>query len=501
MDKDSIRVRGTGPGKILNINILKKFAEVDNREKVKELQEKIDSLQDELNSWKDTLAATKNQQEKSTTAQQSFASEFPKWFSLGKIQLTAIKELKAHFETEIIGLAEKIRELTKKIKLQEKKIQVLTNKLYQVKSSGTQESDSFYELEIILAGEMKADFDLEIDYMVHGAYWIPLYDILIFEEKVEIYLKANLYNETEVDWKEVTLDISTANIRPVKMEKPTPYNIDHTHSITRYGSGKKRKGGRMGRKNAPMKQMVYSKMDSFAQTNVMEEMIAQESFEPDPSPKIESNEADVSDNLGVQVYNLKTMFTIESSQEPKPIQLLREELPAIKQYYWTCITPGRVLVNNKIKNRDHLILPGDAKIYVKGEFIGSTELDLIAPHQEFKIGERVTYDVKVKKEMKAKKKVKEGAFKGKNATTYEYNIEIENLNKASEELIMYERIPHSISEKIKVKLLDISEDPATNVINVMKFVLKMDKIPSKKVIKYSYQVISEKDIYINPPLP
>lgn len=227
-----------------------------------------------------------------------------------------------------------------------------------------------------------------------------------------------------------------------------------------------------------------------AQINVMNER-----------PILQSIQADINSNLGVQVYNLPTRFTIPSNRDPKPIHLLKEELPSILQYFWSCSSPNRVLVNNKIRNRDHLILPGDAKIYVNDEFIGTCELGLIAPNQEFKLGERITYDIRIKKLMKAKKKEKEGVFKGKNAMTYEYSIEIENLKNVNDELIMYERIPHSVSEKIKVKFLEISETPSTNLLNVLKWVIKMDKVQRKKIIKYSYQVISDKDISIVPPLP
>ena len=103
--------------------------------------------------------------------------------------------------------------------------------------------------------------------------------------------------------------------------------------------------------------------------------------------------------------------------------------------------------------------------------------------------------------MKAKQKQKEGTFKGKRAISYKFAIQIENLNDVKEQLILFERIPHSVSEKIKVKLGEFSEKYARNIMNVLKFVLNMSEIKGKKVITYDYDIIYDKDITIYPPLP
>ena len=118
------------------------------------------------------------------------------------------------------------------------------------------------------------------------------------------------------------------------------------------------------------------------------------------------------------------------------------------------------------------------------------------------MGERVSYDIRIKKIMKEKSKQKEGVLKGKKAVSYKYDIEIENLNGAKEQLILYERLPHSISERIKVKLGDFSDKYVRNVMNVFKFVVDLDKINGKKkVITYNYDVIYDKDVNVYPTLP
>ena len=62
-------------------------------------------------------------------------------------------------------------------------------------------------------------------------------------------------------------------------------------------------------------------------------------------------------------------------------------------------------------------------------------------------------------------------------------------------------IPHSVSERIKVKLGEFSDEPASNVMNVLKYVIDMSAVKEKKSITYDYEVVYEKDVQISPPLP
>jgi uncharacterized protein (TIGR02231 family) len=392
-----------------------------------------------------------------------------------------------------------LRKLNEENNETEIKINEVASKINQLGYSTRRDVNSYFRILVILDAEKESDFSLELSFTVSGASWQPFYDIIIGEnQKVQISLMGNVFNRTGVDWNEIDLEISTASVTPVKMDKPTPYNINHYIPTVYHPPSPMKARGRM---SAPS---GGARMDFVAQRSISsDEMVLDDLIEAEPAPPPELNivESTVSSNFGIQVYTLNTKFTIKSDKNPKPIPLFKQELPSIKQYFWSTSSPDRVLCNNKIKNKDRLILPGSAKVYVGDEFIGETSLELIGPNEEFKLGERITYDVKVKKEMKAKNKSKEGAFKGKTAINYQFTIEISNLKSVTEDLILFDRVPHSISEKIKVKLGDFSIEPDSNVMNVLKFVLNMEEIKEKRVITYNYEINHEKDLDIRPNLP
>jgi len=495
MEENSVRIKGLGPGKIINILIEKIYSDDLIKEKTKILTEKREGLFKKQKELDDTLRDSQDFKQKTILAHNRFSEEFPKWFSKGKVDIASVKEMNSLFKEQINEISKEIRNYTEELSELQKEIDKLNNKINQLGYSNQNQSESYYKVSVVLDAAKEADIMIELLFMVYDAYWTPFYDISINGEDVEVNLLANVYNHTEIDWNNVNLNISTATTEPVVLEKPEPYHIDHQgYPVSRITSlptgGLRGAGSENGR------------LDVAAQCNVAyeEAIIMGEHITPDIT-ELETVDSSMSSNFGIQTYNLKSKFTIVSDKNPKPVHLFKDKLPSIVQYFWTPMSPDRVLCNNKIRNKDRLMLPGPAKVYVNDEYIGETQLDLIAPNQEFKLGERITYDITVKKLMKAKQKQKEGTFKGKRAISYKFAIEIENLNSVKEQLILFERIPHSVSEKIKVKLGDFSDKYARNVMNVLKFVLNMSEIKGKKVITYNYDVIYDKEVIVYPPLP
>ncbi|MHA1792095.1 MAG: mucoidy inhibitor MuiA family protein [Promethearchaeota archaeon] len=494
LDKDSLRVKGTGPGKIANIIIEKKFTEHVNKEEIAKLMEELQEFEIKERRLKDSKENIKIMKENEITAMNSFSNEFSKYYSLGKINIDQIKKLSELFDTRLDELSTKILDINIQLEDIKRVINKLKNEIKFLNRNKNIPATSYNEIIIVLDARESGEFKLELNYTIPDASWEPFYDIIIGNEDVEIDLMANVYNNSELDWNDVNITISTASTKPVKIQKPSPFEIDEFVQVSR-PTMLKASHLEMARARLSGKKLVMNALPPAPPPApmAMEEPIIEE--------EIEKVSADISSNLGVQVYKINTRFTIPSDKNPKPIPLHHEKLESNIEYFWSTLEPSRVLCNNKVKNKEHLFLPGKAKVYVNDEYIGETYLDLIAPNEEFKIGERVSYDIKITKSLKKKRKQKEGALKGKRSISYKYEIKIENLNKVKDKLILYDRIPYSISERIKVKIISFSDEPKENVLNVIKFELDMGEIKEEKTIMYEYEVIYEKDVMITPPLP
>ncbi len=133
------------------------------------------------------------------------------------------------------------------------------------------------------------------------------------------------------------------------------------------------------------------------------------------------------------------------------------------------------------------------------EFLGETSIPVIAPKEEFKLGTRVSYDLKIDKKLVDRSKGKK-AVKGRLKNNYEYKITIKNLNNIDDDLVVYDRIGHSYSENIKVIINEILPEPARKKLGVLKWKFSMKGV-EEKTITYKYTVDYKKDIHITPALP
>ncbi|MFX1256823.1 MAG: DUF4140 domain-containing protein, partial [Promethearchaeota archaeon] len=87
MEKNSVRIKGLGPGKIVNIIIEKIYSDELIKEKIKILTDKRENLGKKRKELNDTLRDTKEFKQKTILAHNRFSEEFPKWFSIGKVDI------------------------------------------------------------------------------------------------------------------------------------------------------------------------------------------------------------------------------------------------------------------------------------------------------------------------------------------------------------------------------------------------------------------------------
>ena len=69
-----------------------------------------------------------------------------------------------------------------------------------------------------------------------------------------------------------------------------------------------------------------------------------------------------------------------------------------------------------------------------------------------------------------------------------------------EELTIFDRIPHSYSENIKVNVIEMTPEPDKKEMGIIKWKFDLKGL-DEKVIHYKYNVEYKKDITITPSLP
>ena len=208
---------------------------------------------------------------------------------------------------------------------------------------------------------------------------------------------------------------------------------------------------------------------------------------------------------GVQRFKIPKKMNIQSDENKHPVMLQSFEAKSSRLFYWNSVDQ-QVIAQEKIKNGEITLLPGKAKCYVEGDFVGETNIKVISPSEEFKIGTRLSYEMKVEKKLKVRDVDKKGITKGKRENDYEYEIKINNYRKEESAITVIDRLPHSTDADIEVEPQKkhveeyIVPNPKKYELGIATWDLKLTAEEEFK-IKYKFSVKFGKDVTINPSLP
>jgi uncharacterized protein (TIGR02231 family) len=107
----------------------------------------------------------------------------------------------------------------------------------------------------------------------------------------------------------------------------------------------------------------------------------------------------------------------------------------------------------------YTLLPGTANLFAGDEFIGATELELVAPQGEIELYLGPDDRVKVERELK-RREVDKKFIGDKRRLHYAYEITLENLLPTEARVTLHDQIPVSRHEDVKVKLSAAEPEPS-----------------------------------------
>jgi len=490
-DRDSIRVKGRGSGTILNINVKEQFAEKYSKEEVNQMEVDIKRLDQETAVVQESISLQETKIAKMATARGEFFQQVGGWYAAGEIEVNGIDDLNDALGNIQNTAVDSISALGDQLEDLQRQRDVLLRKLQTVRDRSAVKR--FWEVHIIMAVEVAGEISLDLAYQVPNAGWQALYDAHIEEGQVNLKIIANVWNSTEEDWNDILVEVSTATLTAISAVKPTPLilrqfvsrtgKVDEDFKARRRPMGRKAGGGLL----AP----------AAPESSAVVDGLLAPSLEPAPAPEVAASLADA---MGVQSYNLPERISIPSEKTPHPVVLTNATLESSKKLFWSSTQPQLVVAQDVVTNGDLLLLPGKVKSYYEGEYVGETSIAAVAPKETFKLGSRLSYEVKVTKKLVDRSRAKQ-AVKGRFVQHYEYEMIVENLSKVDAPLKIYDRIPHSNSDKIKIEP-DFSEFEPTKKpkLGVIKWKMDLKDVDSVSW-KYRYAVNYDKNITIDPPLP
>ena len=296
-------------------------------------------------------------------------------------------------------------------------------------------------IEILFNATQEETVRLNVQYLVKGALWEPLYKISVPMDLSELDLTmfARISQKSGEDWNKIALSVS--NVIPVKgvrFPEISPWTLDIPRPAPTL-----------------LKRSQAKVMAEAPDAIEFDEEIQSSAGVPAEYASASAKELPLSFE-----YKMPFPVDINSREQFSILPLLTKKL-SVETFHYS--VPGQTNLTFLIADAkaDKELLAGKLNVYFGGRYIGNTYLSEKKPAEPFSLNLGADRDVKVQRK-KLKDKVKETYFgtiqRDTVVRSFSYKIIAENIKDRPVTLKVVDRVPVSKTDKIEVK--DIRLTPA-----------------------------------------
>lgn len=443
-------------------------------------------------------------------------------------------------QTELINNYDALGE--KSIKLNSLLVQ-LNSKLEINTKKEDKSSDG--KLIIQVMNEIAGNVDFEINYLTSDASWKPFYDLRAnsIDEPMEIMYKAEVKQETGIDWKKIKLTLSSGNpnqnnqapnINPwfLRYQESTNLNgfIDNESKleevvVVAYGAQKKkdlagaspgikiRGAATLDKKAQPLvvingvpstqEAMDGLSPESIKSVNVLKDASATSIYgsrgangvilvttkQMDDYTSITENQLNIS-------FDIDIPYDILSNGKAHSVALKEIKIPATFKYYAAPrVEKEAFLLAEIVDYSKYNLLKGEANIIFEGMYVGKTTINPSQTSDTLNLSMGRDKKITIKREKVADKSGTK-FLSSKKEQTFTYDITARNNKKEAAQLLLKDQYPLSSDKEIEIELLQSDGAKVNAETGILTWHLDLKPNETKK-IRISYRVKYPKDKVID----
>jgi len=472
LDQQSIQVAGKGSFVIMGIAHQQNYLNEHNVPRsLKVLRDSLEGLQRQLlleQSQKEIL----NKEEQMLLSNQKVG---------GANQNLTVAELKGMADfyrarlSEIVTNRMKQDDKIKKINLQMARIQNQINEQNELYSLNTS------EIVVSLSADAATSVDLEVIYVVANAGWYPIYDLRAINTKspVQLSYKANVFQSTGEEWRNVKLKLSTANpnLGGLKPELYTWY-LDFDRPVVYYNQ-KNRATGAVSRSAPEAAEMKVAEQEDMAA----------------PAETTASFVTTIQTSLNTE-FDIALPYTVTSANKPTLVDIRNHELKADYQYSVAPKLDLDAFLLARITGwEEYSLLPGEANVFFEGTFVAKTFIDPNNIKDTLSVSLGRDKRIVVKRE-KLKDFSTRRAIGANQRDSYAWEISVRNTKAEPIKITVEDQIPVSSNSQIEVTTVDTGGARYSKDTGKLVWEFELPASGNKKMV-FKYEVKYPKDKVIS----
>ncbi|MBN1107244.1 MAG: mucoidy inhibitor MuiA family protein [Bacteroidales bacterium] len=470
IDAQSIRVSGYGNFTILSVNHQNNYLQnLEELPEIRSIRSQIETLQIKVEDEKSEISVLKEKEAFLIANRAILAS---KQGAVTPDQLKAMMDL---YTGSMDQVATTILKKNRLIKDFENQITALQNQINDRKGKKQLPSG---EITVSVSSTKPGTGKFTISYVVSNAGWHPSYDIRVedISKPVSIFYKANVFQNTGVDWKDVKLSFSNANPWIAgTMPLLPPWFIDfYVPPQARYLSGRAASVNTARKSEAPA--MVEMAADA-------------ETFKA-----VEASPVAVEKQVGETTvsFDIAVPYSIASDGKIQTIEIQRTASPA--EYKYVSIpklSPHAYLTGNITNWAEQNLQSGEVTLYFENTFVGKSFLNVNQLSDTLTLSLGTDNSILVKRE-KRKDFTSKRVIGANKTDIFSFLITVRNNKATGIKITLNDQIPVSTNSSITVEAQELSGGRLNTQTGEVKWDLEVKPRETRELI-LSYSVKYPKD--------
>jgi len=345
-------------------------------------------------------------------------------------------------------------------------------------NSSKEEKISKGKIIIQVMNEIAGNVDFGINYLSGAANWKPFYDLRSnsVAEPINMMYKAQVIQNTGIDWKKVKLTLSSGNPNQ-NNQAPTinPWFLRHQklQGFNDFDSDK-----------SELKEVVVVGYGTKTK-NIGKEAISSI-----------SNYTTVNENQLNISFDIDIPYDILSNGKAHSVALKEIKIPASFKYYAVPrVEKEAFLLAEIVDYSKYNLLKGEANIIFEGMYVGKTQINPSQISDTLNLSMGRDKKISISREKVADKSGTK-FLSSKKEQTFTYDITVRNNKKETAKLLLKDQYPLSSDKEIEIELLQSDGAKVNAETGILTWDLDLKPNETKK-IRISYRVKYPKDKVID----
>lgn len=395
--------------------------------------------------------------------------------------LNYLREKLFNINTEQLKLKREREKLeAKKVALNDRLTSV-SNELANQNNTGEVEKVDYRILVHIIADQATQAI-VNLNYYITNAGWIPSYDLRAIsnEQNVKLTYKAQIHQESGIDWGSVRLILSTANPnRSYNLPELSPWYLGQTNY------------------NYKNKSLSYNTMPSAQLKTEMEkaDKKAESNYDYEQVAGNAANYTTVSENVIETEYEIKLNYNIPCDGKEHFAAILVKDLKTFYRYKAIPKLNSNVYLTAVLPDwEDAITMSGEASIYFDGSFVGSTSLAPGGTEDTMQLSLGIDKNIAIKRQ-KIKDKCSEKILDNDIVHLYTFEITLKNSRANKIEIEVEDQLPLAQDKTVTIERKELSGAKYDEVTGLLKWRSTISAKDNKK-LTLTYQIKAPKYITV-----